>query len=161
MDFDAILQWFEKNPGLAAWLAIAVVVLVAVVSWYAIRFETERAKNIEFNSEIDRIKEVISRFDRDLTEYIENCREYPGVEVPKPNRIAMDQLASMTVLQWPSVRSFEWFHTYWEYATTLLDADQSDVGYRQESSKLKYLFLEKSLLNEQKPTKTIFEQFFS
>jgi hypothetical protein len=137
MDFNAILSAFfegtEKHPGLAAWVAVAVAILAAVLGWYAIRFEAERAKNIELNAGIDRIREVISGFNKELEEYVDDCRTLKNVAdrglLQKPNQAAMEQLARMTVLQWPSVRSFESFRTYWSRATRLLE------GTRKRSTK--------------------------
>jgi hypothetical protein len=124
---SAALEWAEKHPGLAAWIALVVAILAAAAGWYALRFESERTNNVEFNAGIDRIKEVVANFNSDFNRYLEECKEFPG-DAKAPNRVTMNRLASMTVLQWPSMASFESFHYFWNKATEVLEADQKEIA---------------------------------
>jgi hypothetical protein len=126
---SAVFNWAEKDPRLTAWAAVGVAILAAVVVWQAILYEAERAKNIEINAEIERIREVIYRFNKALEQYVEDCRTSRNPAdrrlLRKPNQVAMEQLASMTVLQWPSVNSFEDFQGYWSRAKRLMGGKAS------------------------------------
>jgi hypothetical protein len=151
--FSFIVDWAEAHPGLAGWIGIAAAILAGAMGWYALRFEGERAKSLEFNAQIDRFREVITRFHDDLDLYLKR-------ESVRPNSVAMSQLANMTVLQWPSARAFESFHAYWKYVTKILEDDREEFRLGWRLPKLAYHSLDASLSDLRKQTPTIIEHLF-
>jgi hypothetical protein len=161
--FEMAGEWTEKHPGLAAWIAIAVAIGAAAVSWYALRFEAERTKNVEFNAQIDRLLQIVSKFNTDLQTYTDAVKR--GEEYFEPiDKRAITQLSEMKVTEWPSVDSFNSFHGYWEWATAALEANIKDKTSFERMTflhKFRYGHLEFSLIIARKSTKSLIDELMS
>lgn len=132
---QSISDWTEKHPGLGGWVGAVGSIVTILAAWGLARAEylrTKRQALIRRKAEIELISKIISEFEAVVQRYAiaasmdrEEANMFYNKHMNDSKWHAMNDLAHLPVVGWPSLESYASFKRYWFISLKVLETSHA------------------------------------
>jgi hypothetical protein len=142
-----LLIWFESHAGLGSWVGAPAGAFVAVCAvWFAAHLEYTRTlqrEQVRREADIQEIRSIILNFDPIVQIYIYAVQDgdtgetylYNVRHMNDAEESAARDLASVPVMQWPSLPAYLHFKRYWYLSIQILETSRANPAAVRDTVK--------------------------